>query len=264
MSLSKCFCIGIINIAAFALFSKVQVIEVEPTPQPENAQLVIVYPENGQMQTDSKVKMQIRVTNFTLGENSDFPRKNEIYNSKLGQNVHIIIDNEMYFPKEMEQTDPFNDEGIEYDTMIEFYLPKLSVGLHTLRAFICRSFNESLKYPGGMDAHYFYFQNKRPLIGVDLKSPYLTYNEPSPRIAYDAKKPILLDFLISNCELSADGYKVKLTIDNRIVRILNKYSAYYIYGLEKGLHSIQLQLINQRDRLVEGLFNDVKTTIEVK
>lgn len=248
---------------SFLLFSKVQVIQVDTTLQPDNARIIIVYPENGQFFNSEPIKMQIRATDFALGEDSDFDRKNEIINSNMGQNIHIIIDNQDYFAKVNEQTDPFNDEGILYDTMIEFSLPKLSEGQHVLRAFLCRSFNESLKNFSSMDTNFFYYKNKTPLKGVDLKKPYLTYNEPSPHISYD-QKPILLDFLVNNCELSSDGYKVKLLIDDKIIRVLDKYTPYYIYGLEKGSHSIRLQLIDKMDKVVDGLFNDVKKEIKVQ
>ena len=99
-----------------------------------------------------------------------------------------------------------------------------------------------------------------------LDKPYLTYNEPQGEFIVDKRnpKPILLDFYIHNCELSKDGYKVRLTIDNANQRILNSWQPYYIYGLKKGTHKIRLELLDPENSLLPGMFNKVERTIVVK
>jgi hypothetical protein len=72
-----------------------------------------------------------------------------------------------------------------------------------------------------------------------------------------------LDFLISNCELTPDGYKVRLTIDGNVHRTLTSWQPYYIYGLSKGKHTIRLELLNKEEK-VPGSFNDVTRTIYVQ
>ena len=47
-------------------------------------------------------------------------------------------------------------------------------------------------------------------------------------------QPVLLDFFISNCELTSDGYKVRLIVDGDAIRTLTSWQPYYIYGLKKG------------------------------
>ena len=57
----------------------------------------------------------------------------------------------------------------------------------------------------------------------DLSKPYITYNEPSNQLYLEEGTPILLDFYISNCELSSDGYKVRLTVDGSTTRTLTAW-----------------------------------------
>jgi hypothetical protein len=96
---------------------------------------------------------------------------------------------------------------------------------------------------------------------VDLTKPYLTYNQPVG--AFTTLQPILLDFFISNCQLSRDGYKVRLTIDRSDKRILTHWVPYYIYGLSRGTHTIRLDLLDPDGSVIAPLFNDTQKTITV-
>ena len=138
--------------------------------------------------------------------------------------------------------------------------------MHVIRTFPVRSYNESFKSYGAFAASTFYYQENKGTSDVDLSKPYLTYNEPQGEYDYDRKniQPILLDFYVTNCELSKDGYKVRLTIDNENQRILTSWQPYYIYGLKKGQHRIRLELIDPQNNYVSGPFNDVTRTIVIK
>ncbi len=135
--------------------------------------------------------------------------------------------------------------------------------MHILRAFPCRSFGESLKCDKCHIAMPFYYQDKKPTLDVDLSAPYLTYNEPQGTFE-DPSQPILLDFYISNCTLSKDGYKVRITIDDGNQRFLYGWGPYYIYGLKPGTHRIQLELIDPQNEQVPGIFNDVTRTFTIE
>ena len=86
---------------SFSLLAKqkIQIIPVTPSPQPENVNVTIVFPEEGVRENDSNVWMQLRVRGFSLGNISQVPRADELANSKLGQSVHVIIDNNIYFAR---------------------------------------------------------------------------------------------------------------------------------------------------------------------
>lgn len=99
---------------------------------------------------------------------------------------------------------------------------------------------------------------------MDLSAPYLTYNIPVGSYNLEEGDPILLDFYIKNCELSPDGYKVKLSIDGKEIATLTEWRPYYIYGLKKGKHTIGLQLLDRKNNLDQGEFNNVEETIHIQ
>jgi hypothetical protein len=241
------------------LFSDIQVIPVSRSSQSETASVQIVFPEKGFINNEDLVWVQVRVRGYSLGNSSQLTRASEIANSSLGQSLHVIVDNFPYFARVETKIAPYDEDHDYYEDMYKFKIPfSLSQGRHTLRIFACRSFGESLKSENVFDSTYFYVQNKRENDQTDLTKPYITYNEPSGYLKLKEKEPVLLDFYVSNCELSQDGYKVRLYIDGNIERTLTQWSPYYIYGLKTGSHTLRLELINKDGMRVLGSFNDTQ------
>jgi hypothetical protein len=235
----------------------IQIIAVEDSPESENAAISIVFPKTFETEKSQDVKVQVRLRGYPIGGRSQVPRTNELANSKLGQSIHVIVDNEPYFANAGPSIAPFDEEGNYYESMYKFRIPfSLSKGEHTLRVFLARSFGEAIKNTESFASTYFYVNSTKPKINQDLDAPYVTYNEPSGYLRLKEDHPVLLDFYLSNCELSNDGYKVKVTIDKKIERILTKWTPYYIYGLKKGKHELKLELMNKNDRRVDGVFNE--------
>ncbi|NGX56048.1 MAG: hypothetical protein K1060chlam5_00282 [Candidatus Anoxychlamydiales bacterium] len=248
--------LSFLSISGFAS-DLVQIISVNESPMSENAAISIVFPKTNKTETSSDVKVQLRVRGFSIGNRSQVPRTNDLANSRLGQSIHVIIDNESYFAKAGPSIAPFDEEGNYYESMYKFKIPfSLDSGEHSIRVFLARSFGESIKSSEGFASSYFYVNSLDPKIDQDLDAPYITYNEPSSYMRFKEQEPILLDFYISNCELSQDGYKVKVIVDNKITRILTRWTPYYIYGLKKGTHKIKLELLDKNDQRVEGEFNN--------
>jgi hypothetical protein len=245
-------------------YATINVVPVEKTPCPQTAKVVIVYPENMEMKNSLPIQMVVKVDNYALGEDSNFERKEEIKNWNIGQSIRVIVDNKPFFAKVTKQVNPSNDAALDFEQIYEFNLPEtISEGEHSLRVYLVRSYGESLKEEHTFEASTFYYKNKTPLKDANLKNPYLTYNEPSPNRMYDDSKPVLLDFYINNCKLAHDGYKVKLIIDKDFIRYLDKWTPYYIYGLRKGMHQIELLLVDSKNNAVPGLFNNSTNEIQV-
>jgi hypothetical protein len=243
----------------------IRVVSKSRTPEPDHVTTKILFPRNQEVENSLPVKGQIRVEGYALGVDSDFPRKREIYNDNEGQSIHIVIDNQPYFAVNEDLLDALDVIEEYFDQTAEFEIPfKLQPGMHTIRAFPVRSFNESLKTDNCFAASIFYYKQKKSENQVDLSLPYLTYNEPQGEYSSKNSQPILLDFYITNCELSRDGYKVRLTIDNSDKRVLTEWIPYYIYGLGKGMHTIRLELIGNDNNPVGGYFNDIQRTIVIK
>ena len=237
----------------------VRIIPMDPTPEPFHVRTRIEFPEEGSVQNSSVVSGQVRLEGYSLGTDSEFPRSKEIWNDPKGQGLHIFIDNQPYFEVNEALLDALDDVEEYYDETANFDLPgKLKSGMHVLRVFPVRSFNESLKGDKCFDARKFYYKEKIDDPNIDLKKPFLTYNEPQGEYDY-GPQPLLLDFYLTNCDLSKDGYKVRLTIDENNQRILTSWIPYYIYGLKKGAHKIRLELLDRQNDPVKmnKAFNDV-------
>ena len=83
--------------------------------------------------------------------------KSEIANSKMGQTIHVVIDNEPYFAINGPSIQPFNEEGFYYNQSYKFEIPtKLKEGFHTIRIFPARSYGESLKGSKTFLSSYFF------------------------------------------------------------------------------------------------------------
>jgi len=242
--------------------NEIRVVPVDPTPEPDSLKVTIVFPEDDSVKVNNPVRVQLRVEGYPLATDSDFPRSKEVFNSSKGQGIKVVLDERTTFLETEALIDADNDTENYYDQTVTFELPDLRPGMHILRAFPVRSFGEALKTDNSFATTVFYFQKKKGNQSFDLSAPYLTYNEPQG--SFKQNKPILLDFYIQNCQLSKDGYKVRLTIDGNNMRILTQWIPYYIYGLQKGTHTIRLELLDMKNKLVPGIFNDFKQQIEIK
>jgi hypothetical protein len=260
-----CLTASLLASASFSPGEEIQVLPVSRTPESNAIVLAIAVPKAGEIKERNPVWVQFRLDGYALGSGSPSDRTKELNLSKMGQTVHVIIDNEPYFAVNDPSIDPFNEDGYYYDSSYKFKIPyTLKPGVHTIRMFPARSYGESLKNENTFQATYFYVGNQTGVPDANLKEPYLTYNEPDTHITLTQDKPVLLDFYVRNCELSSDGYKVFLTIDGSNRRTLASWQPYYIYGLSKGKHTIRLQLMSPKGVQVPGSFNDVERTIQIR
>lgn len=243
----------------------VRLVPVDPTPEPGEVQLSVIFPKYDQMKTSSKIGVQLKVEGYPIGVDSDFPRKKRIANDPNGQSIHVLIDDEHYIPEYEDLTEALQNQNVYYNARVDFEIPfELKPGLHVIRAFPVRSYYESLKGSQSFVASVFYYKTKDNPQKIDLNKPYLTYNEPIGDFDISENKPILLDFLVTNCRLSPDGYKVKVTIDGDIERTITSWQPYYIYGLKKGTHKVRMQLLDSSNKQVPGHFNDVTETFKLR
>lgn len=245
---------------------QMRILPVNPTPEPATALLAIALPRQGQVVAKNPIYIQFRVEGFALqASSSQFLRSQELATTDMGQTVHIVIDDLPYFAVNGPAIEPLiGDSGYYYDSSYKFQIPfDLKPGSHLIRAFPARSYGESLKGDNTFQTCLFFVGENEGGKKFDLSKPYLTYNEPSDQFYYTENKPILLDFLINNCELTKDGYKVKLTVDEKFNRMLTAWQPYYIYGLQKGTHTIRLELLDRKDQLLSGPFNKVERKIVV-
>lgn len=243
---------------------EIRVVPVAPTAESNTIMLAIVIPKENERLSSNPIWVQFRIDGFALGsDSSQFERADEIARTNMGQTIHVVVDNEPYFSVNEPALNQFNESGYYYNQSFKFEMPfSLKEGVHTIRMFPARSFGESLKGENTFRTSTFYVGNSDSGDQINFSKPFLTYNEPSDGMNLTDSQPILLDFLIANCELSTDGYKVRLTIDGKTNRMLTSWQPYYIYGLKKGKHKIRLELLNGNSK-VSGPFSEADQTITV-
>ncbi len=228
----------------------IRLVPVEPTPEASAIETRLAFPKEGE-EVKNPVTLQMRIEGFSLGYPTELPRAKEIRDSKEGQAIRILIDNNFSYEAN-EAIDEFLDsEEADFNQTVKFTLPKkLPEGEHIIRLFLIRSYGEALKGKNSYKTSFFNVgkNSKKGLPSFDLSKPFITYNE--PRGEFSGKNPLLLDFLVNNIQLSNDGYKVRVIIDKKDMRILTQEIPYYIYGLSPGSHTIELQLLDSHNKVV--------------
>lgn len=197
-------------------------VTVIPSTEQDVFKLKIIQPANGEILPSDKARITFEPTNFKIGQEA---------------NIHVIIDNGPVL------THKSNDA---------FYISSLTEGRHVIRAFPAKRWGESIKDPTAFAISQFYIKtNNTPLLNTNL--PILTYNEPAGIYKGEKAKRILLDFIITNAQLSKDGYKIEYKINNK-THELTSNSPIYLTNLQPGTHKITLQLLDKNRNLAEGIF----------
>lgn len=244
--------------------AKVRVVPVLRTLESNNVYVTMIFPKNFKNYSKLPINTSIRLEGYPLGVISQFERANEIEGTPEGQSIHFFIDDQPYSIYDESVVDSFNENRQFNDKILDIPVDNLTPGEHVFRAVAARSYNECLKGEGAFAAKAFFYKDwrKRKKINVDLSKPYLTYN--MPQGDFTGNKPILLDFYLSNCRLSTDGYKVRLSINGDVLSLLARWVPYYLYGLPKGENIVRLELLDKDNKKVPGLFNDTTRKITVK
>lgn len=242
----------------------IQILPINNAPEPQAVTVHLIFPLDGVFLDQNPVKVQVRVEGFALGIKSAVDRAKVLPNTPIGQYLNVVVDNKYSFAFTGPSIASLEPEGNYFERMYVFDLPfTLEPGRHSLCIFPVRSYGESLKGKGCLEGSFFFLKREDRFFGVDFSKPYIIFNAPIDTINVKEKDPLLLDFYVGNCTLSPDGYKIKLTIDNSIVRYLVKWCPYYIYGLKSGEHKIRLQLVDSKQKLITTEQGIVERSIKI-
>ena len=63
-----------------------------------------------------------------------------------------------------------------------------------------------------------------------------------------------MDFYLVNTDISPNGNKVRLTVQEKEF-IIDSWAPYYLEGLEKGEVNLKLELIDEKNNLIKTEFN---------
>ena len=228
----------IIILSALLAFScddnKIKISKVEGSPKYEDAELVL-----NELSSGSELEFSFDVKNYELGAQTEHDFQYNLANSKKGQHIHLIINNNPYSAhytnKFKKKLDP--DNGV-------------------ILAFLSRSYHESVK-----NKNAYIFTQYGDLEKIDLDKQYLFYSRPKGTYTGQDTKKLLLDFYLVNTTISENGNRVRATINNEEF-LIDEWSPYYIEGLPKGEVKIKLELINSSGELIDSPFNpSIRTVI---
>jgi hypothetical protein len=216
--------------------TQITITKLEGSPKYENSKLKL-----NELTFDQKYNFSFGVDNYQMGEQTSNDFKFKLANSEKGQHIHLIINNAPY--------------SAHYS---ENFSKKLEEGNNVLLAFLSRSYHESVKNPNA-----YYFSQIGDGEKIDLDKEFLFYSRPKGVYKGIDTEKLLLDFYLINTNISANGNKVKATIQNSEF-IIDEWAPYYIEGLPKGEISIKLELINSEGVLIDSPFNPSYRTVTLE
>lgn len=215
------------------------------SPNFDGAKLTLKSPKNGDNLKAGTIKFEYEVEGYELGAQTSDAGTNGLANSGEGQHIHAILNNEPY----MAHYQP----GFETD---------LKDGKYVLLSFLSRSYHESLKNAEAMNIIEFTVGNS-DAPSIDLTAPHLFYSRPKGAYKGVDTEKLLLDFYLVNCDLSADGYKVRVTLNNTEF-MLTKWTPYIVEGLPKGDLNLKLELLDANGALVDSPYNPSTRTVQLQ
>jgi hypothetical protein len=186
---------------------------------------------------DDNFTFSFDVINYELGIQSLKDFDYTLANSNKGQHIHFIVNNGPY--------------SAHYQQNIT---KKLDKGNNVILAFLSRSYHESVKNPNA------FILTQTGNDKINLNNEFLFYSRPKGTYKGVDTEKLLLDFYLVNTNISADGNKVRATIQDTEF-IIDEWAPYYIEGLPKGEIIVKLELIDSKGNLIDTPFNPSTRTV---
>ena len=219
------------------------------SPKFPDAKMQLTEPAAGAKVAAGEVKFNYQLENFQLtAQTTEGPAHMDHANSKEGQHIHNIVDNEPY--------------TAHYTT--SFSKP-VKDGSHVILSFLSRSYHESLKHKDAYDLRVINVGNSTagPGSNFDKNGQHMFYSRPKGDYTGNDTKKVMLDFYLVNTQLSDNGNRVRATI-NGTEFMLNQWLPYTIEGLPMGENTIKLELVDKDGKVVAGPFNTVERKFTLK
>ena len=223
----------VLFIASCSTKSEITITKVLGSPEYPNAKISLDEPTI----VDDDYEFIFNVSDYELGIQTLTDFDYNLANSGKGQHIHFIVNNGPY--------------SAHYENI---FSKKLKDSSNVILAFLSRSYHESVK-------------NKNAFVltqvgenNIDLNNEFLFYSRPKGTYKGIDTEKLLLDFYLVNSEISANGNKVRATIQDKEF-IIEEWAPYYIEGLPKGEIKIKLELIDASGDLIESPFNPSNRTV---
>ena len=236
------FCLIAIIIVGCSHESEITITKFEGSPEFTASKLSLITYQKAE-QTNNH--FSFNVENYKLGEQTPGAIENGLANSAKGQHIHMIVNNGPY---SAHYTSDFSKDLNQDSNLILF--------------FLSRSFHESVKNPNAFSLIQINSDEENSE-SYDLNSEFLFYSRPKGIYKGNDTKKLLLDFYLVNTEISSNGNKVRVTINEKEF-IIEEWTPYYIEGLPLGEVTVKLELINSNGELIDTPFNPVERKVTLQ
>jgi len=236
------FCLIAIIIVGCSHESEITITKFEGSPEFTASKLSLITDQKAE-QTNNN--FSFNVENYKLGEQTPGAIENGLANSAKGQHIHMIVNNGPY---SAHYTSDFSKDLNQDSNLILF--------------FLSRSFHESVKNPNAFSLIQINSDEENSE-SYDLNSEFLFYSRPKGIYKGNDTKKLLLDFYLVNTEISSNGNKVRVTINEKEF-IIEEWTPYYIEGLPLGEVTVKLELINSNGELIDTPFNPVERKVTLQ
>lgn len=194
----------------------------------------------------SKKTFEFDVSNYELGSQTRDASSKMCANSGKGQHIHLIVDNEPYAAKYVNE--------FEYE---------LADGGHYLLAFLSRSYHESIKTKDAFICEIVNIEDGEIAKREKIENPMLFYSRPKGTYIGKDTKKVMLDFYLNNTQISEGGNYVEANINGEVHKI-TEWKPYFIEGLPMGDNYIALTLKDSEGKALEIPLNPVKRIFTLK
>jgi len=212
----------------------------EPLAAVDPIRVSITSPRENEVLSSGKVTFRFDVKNYALATS--------------GNHLHLIVDGRPY-------------EAVYGETFT--YPHTLEEGVHTAVAFASRPWHEAWKNAQSVDVITFYVGRRTGQRPVDYTKPLLLFSRPKgTQEGSDLKVPtnaarVLVDFFLWNADLSPDGYKVRLGINDQSF-LIDRWRPFWVTGLKDGKHTFTMSLLDRNGRPVKTPYAPYSREIEIK
>jgi len=226
---------------------------IEPFAEDVNAfpdaKLTIADVKTEKVGKDSvKLKYSFNVANYELTKQTMDMHSGECANSDKGQHIHFIMDNKPYqalYKPENEVTLALNSE-------------------HYLLVFLSRSYHLSVKSADASAlVHFKIDKDGKYVVMESSKEPMLFYSRPKGEYVGKDAQNVLLDFYVKNAMLSADGYKVKVSVADTTF-VVDQWQPYFIKNAPMGDLNLKIELLGADGKELTGDNTSAERTVTLK
>ncbi len=215
---------------------------VTTSPKFPESKLALNKPAENDKLAPGAITFDYAVTGFELTKQTEDAEHKDCANSKEGQHIHNIVDNEPY--------------TAHYNTT---FTKDIKAGNHVVLSFLSRSYHESLKHKDAYVLRQIQVGNTKEK-PVDLSGPTMFYSRPKGEYKGEDTRRVLLDFYLVNTDLSPEGNRVRAVINGTDFMITN-WQPYLIEGMPMGENTIRLELLDKDGNAIPGPYNAVERKI---